>query len=618
MQKGRAGWCGCPRILWPALRAVRVLAVGRRRTGGGSGSWESRIVVLCLVAVLVPLSGGMSPSWAQPAEGDLRIIPLADMGYEGRLEIYYDGEWGGICDDFWGIADARVACKELGYPGAEEALRELEGPPNTSIWLDSVNCTGSEESLTQGGSPCGHAGWGPHNPRHCSDQGEYAGVECKTGKNVVFNKRHLTVNEEGSDTYQVWLSEMPTGDVTVAISSDNTDVTVDKSSLTFTTGNYEMEQTVMVTAGDDNDKDDDAVTLTHTASGGGYSGTKDVTVTVKDNDVPGVSINPRELTIGEGANDSYTVVLTGKPTAPVTITVSGHADPSVSVNPTSLMFTTMNWNTAQTVEVTAEEDTDTDSETVTLTHSASGGGYDSVSIDSVTVQVQGKPDQVAKPTVTGQSTTELEVSWTAPANNGAVITAYTVQYRKSGTNTHGNHESTTRLAAPAHRPAERYHLRGAGPGEERAGRRRLVALGDRYDPAGPPWCADGDGRVGHKPDGELDIPGRQRRVHHLRRTVPAGRDAVLGGLVTYRVGHDHDDYRSAGGHGLLCTGAGQERRGGERMVIDREWDYPGQYGQYAGEWAADAERDGTGGRDADGGHLRHYGRRRAHQRHLHL
>ncbi len=449
MQERLTGSFGYPRILWSALLAVRVLAAGLRRTGGGIGSWEGWSAVLCLVAVVIPLSGGMSPSWAQPTEGDLRIIPLADMGHEGRLEIYHAGEWGGICDDFWGIADARVACKELGYPGATEALRELTRPTPAPIWLDSVNCTGSEESLTQGESPCDHAGWGPHNPHHCSDQGEYAGVRCThDGNQIVFNKRHLTVDEEGSAaTYQVWLSDEPSGAVTVMISGfDGTDVTLKDSmnmtltSLTFTTSNWDDRQTVTVTAMDDTDDMDDTVTLTHTASGGSYSGTKDVTVTVKDNDVPGVSITPRELTISEGTTDSYTVVLTGEPTGPVTITVSGHADPSVSVNPTSLPFTTMNWNTAQTVTVTAEEeDADTDSETVTLTHSASGGGYGSVSIDSVTVQVRDNdiqvPDRVARPTVTGQSTTELEVRWTAPANNGAVITTYEVQYRQSGTNT---------------------------------------------------------------------------------------------------------------------------------------------------------------------------------------
>ena len=47
----------------------------------------------------------------------LLIVRLAgsSLSYQGRLEVFHNGVWGTVCDDFFSDVDARVACYSLGY-----------------------------------------------------------------------------------------------------------------------------------------------------------------------------------------------------------------------------------------------------------------------------------------------------------------------------------------------------------------------------------------------------------------------------------------------------------------------------------------------------------------------
>ena len=75
---------------------------------------------------------------------------------EGYIEAYNStsGIWGILCDQSFGIIDAHVVCKMLGFTTAIEALsnsaaEDLYGnPPSSSNFvLDNLDCSGSEKSV---------------------------------------------------------------------------------------------------------------------------------------------------------------------------------------------------------------------------------------------------------------------------------------------------------------------------------------------------------------------------------------------------------------------------------------------------------------------------------------
>ena len=205
----------------------------------------------------------------------------------------------------------------------------------------------------------------------------------------------INVVEGGTGTYTVVLASQPSASVAVTpTSAEWSAVTVPPMVLTFTTGNWATAQTVTVTAVEDTNAVSEMVQVTHAASSGdsGYDSlTVDaVSVSVTDNDTAGVTIVASSpINVVEGGTGTYTVVLASQPSASVAVTPTSGNESAVTVPPTVLTFTTGNWATAQTVTVTAVEDTNAVSETVEVTHAAVSGdsGYDSLTVDAVTVSV---------------------------------------------------------------------------------------------------------------------------------------------------------------------------------------------------------------------------------------
>ncbi|XP_070551036.1 scavenger receptor cysteine-rich domain-containing protein DMBT1-like [Ptychodera flava] len=103
-------------------------------------------------------------------EGGIRLAN-GEEEFEGRLEVYFNGEWNTVCDDEFDARDAAVVCRQLGYSGGEVQPQGRYGQGFKDISLDNVDCTGHELVLQK----CGHRGWGEHNCVHDED----VSVHCK-------------------------------------------------------------------------------------------------------------------------------------------------------------------------------------------------------------------------------------------------------------------------------------------------------------------------------------------------------------------------------------------------------------------------------------------------------
>ena len=216
---------------------------------------------------------------------------------------------------------------------------------------------------------------------------------------VTVSPTAVTVVGGRSNEYSVVLDTEPAGDVSVTIAGlTTTDLSLDKTSLTFTTSDWSTAQTVKATAL--GEAAPGTVTLTHTVSSaadGEYVGVSadSVAVTILEaRDEPvvqvGVTTSDQELTVAEGESKTYRIVLSSQPAGVVTVSIGGIAQTDLSLSAIPLTFTTSNWNTAQTVTVTADQDDDAVDDTATLTHTVSSpddDDYDGLSAGGVSVTV---------------------------------------------------------------------------------------------------------------------------------------------------------------------------------------------------------------------------------------
>ncbi len=200
-----------------------------------------------------------------------------------------------------------------------------------------------------------------------------------------------------TDTYSVKLNTQPSANVTVTIDGA-AQATASPHILTFTPSNWSTNQTVTLTAINDYlIEGAHTAPIAHTTSSSdtGYNNlTTYLTVNIADDDntVPGIQItqtgDKTEVTEG-GPGDTYTLVLTSKPTSHVRIRVLGN-NWEASTSAGLFTFLPTNWNVPQTVYVVAKDDPQIDGQKITIFQhivTSSDLHYNGMDVETVTIYV---------------------------------------------------------------------------------------------------------------------------------------------------------------------------------------------------------------------------------------
>ena len=159
-------------------------------------------------------------------------VGVATVGYAlttaGTPEDAFDSQ-GNYNKTTWGTGDRITAQKlnkiEAGIDGVNKKVAEVQ--LSGSIIFNDVTASEIFEigSTTSGGGSEGSEEFG----------------------NIIISTNSLSLNEGATSTFTVKLDKSPTNFQTINLSVNNSYCTIDKSSLDFTSTNYNVEQTVIVT-----------------------------------------------------------------------------------------------------------------------------------------------------------------------------------------------------------------------------------------------------------------------------------------------------------------------------------------------------------------------------------
>lgn len=393
-------------ILWSKGR-IRLLVPSGARTGpvvvtvGGQASNKDVVFTVAAPSVssLRPDTGKVGTS--------VRINGAHFGPTQGNSTVTFDGTE--ATPTRWGDRRVRVtvpsgavtgnvvvtvdglASNGAGFTVTTPAIRSLSpasGPPGTAVTVTGANFGAAQgnSTVTFNGLAATPTSWSNTRIVAPVPAGAATGNVVVTVDGVASNgltftvigvrarPTELAIQEGGSGTYTLVLRSRPAAAVTVSMSAPaGTDLSVDLFPV-FTPSNWNIPQTVTVSAGEDDDTRNEKDTLTHRTSSTDPNYQRltleGVEVRIGDDDGE-LTVSATELRITEGNSGRYTVALNARPEAAMSVAVAAPSDGDLTVSPTALTFTPDNWNAPQTVTVTVGEDADLSDEVQSITHTVS-------------------------------------------------------------------------------------------------------------------------------------------------------------------------------------------------------------------------------------------------------
>ncbi|MBE7438645.1 MAG: DUF1554 domain-containing protein [Spirochaetales bacterium] len=340
----------------------------------GGTSWGFRSVETCIYP-------------AQSFTGTVEIPLSTNTNYSGRLTVQTSfpaaasGNWPGSNQNLpekLVFASSGVAARQcFTITRVNDALQNTREDP-FQVTLETITAA-DDEKVYLGKNPCDIT----------------ATVEDDEGPGIRVSNISRIMEEPGAGgdndaEFLVRLRTNPTADVVIPINdiydatnANRREGTASPTSLTFTTGNYNVDQAVTITSNDDLEVDG---TKTYTvevqtaqSTDTNYNGLKPRNVVVINNDKsePGYVYERFDTTGGSttasaagtitgfatdemnnmgSTYSTFTIRLRSKPTADVTLNFTSSNTTISEVQTPSLTFTPSNWNVAQTVTVIGKTD----------------------------------------------------------------------------------------------------------------------------------------------------------------------------------------------------------------------------------------------------------------------